>query len=33
VISASSPEELDTFVRGEAARWRKVVIENKITAE
>jgi tripartite-type tricarboxylate transporter receptor subunit TctC len=33
VISASTPEELDTFVRGEAARWRKIVIENKITAE
>ena len=26
-----APEELDRYVRGEEARWRKVVVENKIT--
>jgi tripartite-type tricarboxylate transporter receptor subunit TctC len=30
VVSAGSPEELDAFVRGEEARWRKVVKENNI---
>jgi tripartite-type tricarboxylate transporter receptor subunit TctC len=30
VVSAGTPAELDTFVRGEIARWRKVVTENKI---
>jgi tripartite-type tricarboxylate transporter receptor subunit TctC len=32
LISASTPEEQDAFVRKEAERWRKVVRENKITA-
>ena len=32
-VTAGSPEELDRYVRGEEARWRKVVKENNITAE
>ena len=32
-ISAGSPAELDQFVRGEQARWRKVVHENHIRAD
>ncbi len=30
VISAGKPEELDAYVRGEEARWRKIVRENNI---
>ncbi len=30
VISAGTPAELDEYVRGEEARWRKVVKENNI---
>jgi tripartite-type tricarboxylate transporter receptor subunit TctC len=33
VVSAGPPEELDTYVRGEQALWKKIVIENKITAD
>ena len=33
VISAGPPEELDRYVQGEEARWRKIVTENKITAD
>jgi tripartite-type tricarboxylate transporter receptor subunit TctC len=33
VISTGSPEDLDRYVRGEEARWRKIVTENKITAD
>jgi len=33
VISAGSPAELDAYVRGEEARWRKVVKENNISAD
>lgn len=32
VISAGAPAELDTYVRSEEARWRKIVKENNITA-
>ncbi|HET9652518.1 MAG TPA: tripartite tricarboxylate transporter substrate binding protein [Usitatibacter sp.] len=32
-ISAGSPAELEQFVRGEEARWRKVVRENRIRAD
>ena len=31
VPTPGAPEELDRYVRGEEARWRKIVIENKIT--
>ena len=31
VPTPGAPEELDKYVRGEEARWRKIVIENKIT--
>ena len=30
VISAGTPAELDTYVRAEEARWRKIVRENAI---
>ena len=30
VINAGTPAELDEYVRGEEARWRKVVKENNI---
>ncbi len=33
VISAGSPAELDAYVKGEEARWRKVVKENNIKAD
>lgn len=33
VISAGTPAELDTYVRAEEARWRKIVRENNITAD
>jgi tripartite-type tricarboxylate transporter receptor subunit TctC len=33
VISAGAPGELDTYVRAEEARWRKVVKENNIKLE
>lgn len=33
VVSAGPPEELDTYVRGEEARWRKIVRENSIKAD
>jgi tripartite-type tricarboxylate transporter receptor subunit TctC len=32
IISAGAPGELDTYVRGEEARWKKIVKENNITA-
>ena len=32
-ISAGGPAELDTYVRGEEARWARVVKENGITAD
>ncbi|WP_137918051.1 tripartite tricarboxylate transporter substrate binding protein [Hydrogenophaga sp. 2FB] len=32
VISAGAPAELDSYVRGEEARWRKIVKENNITS-
>ena len=33
VVSAGPPEELDAYVRGEEARWRKIVRENSIKAD
>jgi len=33
VVSAGSPEDLDTYVRAEELRWRKLVTENKIKAD
>jgi tripartite-type tricarboxylate transporter receptor subunit TctC len=33
VISAGTPAELDKYVRGEEARWRKVVKENNLKIE
>jgi tripartite-type tricarboxylate transporter receptor subunit TctC len=33
VITAGSPAELDEFVRGEEARWRRIVKENRIKPE
>ena len=33
VVSAGPPEELDAYVRGEEARWRKIVKENSIKAD
>jgi len=33
VISAGTPAELDSYVRTEEARWRKLVKENNITAD
>jgi tripartite-type tricarboxylate transporter receptor subunit TctC len=32
-ISGGSPEELDTFVRGEETRWRKIVKENNLKSD
>ena len=32
-ISAGAPAELDTYVRGEEARWRRVVKENNIKSD
>lgn len=32
-LRMSSPEELDAFVRADMARWKKIVIENKIAAD
>lgn len=32
VISAGAPAELESYVRGEEARWRKIVKENNITS-
>ena len=32
-VSAGSPQELDTYVHGEEARWRKVVKENNVKAD
>jgi tripartite-type tricarboxylate transporter receptor subunit TctC len=32
IISTGAPAELDTYVRGEEARWKKIVKENNITA-
>lgn len=31
VVTPGTPEEFETFVRGEEIRWRKIVTENKIT--
>ena len=31
IVKGSSPQEFDTYARGEEARWRKVVKDNKIT--
>lgn len=33
VITAGSPAELDTYVRAEEARWRKIVKENNVKPE
>jgi len=33
VISAGAPAELDTYVRGEQARWGRIVRENKLKAD
>lgn len=33
VISAGTPAELDLYVRGEEARWRKIVQENQISLD
>ncbi len=33
VVTPGTPEAFDAFVQGEVARWSKIVIENKITAE
>jgi len=33
VINGGSPEEFDRYAKGEEARWRKVVKENKITTD
>ncbi|MEO8652868.1 MAG: tripartite tricarboxylate transporter substrate binding protein [Ramlibacter sp.] len=33
VVSAGSPSELDAYVRGEEARWGKIVRENNVKAE
>ena len=32
IINAGTPAELDTYVRSEETRWRKIVKENNITA-
>jgi tripartite-type tricarboxylate transporter receptor subunit TctC len=32
-LRPGSPSELDAFVRADMERWRKIVIENKITTE
>jgi len=31
VVKGSTPQEFDTYAKGEEARWRKVVKDNKIT--
>lgn len=31
IATPGAPEELDLYVRAEEARWRKIVVENKIT--
>ena len=33
VVSAGSPDELDTYVRREEARWRSIVKENNVKPE
>jgi tripartite-type tricarboxylate transporter receptor subunit TctC len=33
IIDAGSPADLDTYVHAEIERWKKIVSENKITAE
>lgn len=33
VINGGSPQDFDKYAKGEEARWRKVVKENKITAD
>jgi len=33
VVSAGAPNELDAYVRGEEARWRKIVKENNVKAD
>jgi tripartite-type tricarboxylate transporter receptor subunit TctC len=33
IVKAGSPEEFDAYAKGEEARWRKVVKENRITNE
>ncbi len=33
VIKAGSPKDFDTYAKGEEARWRKVVKENRITTD
>lgn len=33
VISAGAPDELDTYVRGEQARWGRIVKENNLKAD
>jgi tripartite-type tricarboxylate transporter receptor subunit TctC len=32
-VSAGTPQELDAYVRGEEARWRRIVKENNVKAE
>ena len=32
-VSAGTPQELDAYVRGEEARWRRIVRENNVKAE
>jgi len=32
-LNPTGPKELDEFVRADMSRWKKIVIENKITAE
>lgn len=31
IVKGGSPQEFDTYAKGEEARWRKVVKDNKIT--
>ena len=33
VISAGAPAELDTYVRGEQARWGRIVEDNNLKAD
>ena len=33
VVTPGTPEAFDAFVQGELVRWRKIVVENKITMD
>jgi tripartite-type tricarboxylate transporter receptor subunit TctC len=33
VVTPGAPEAFDTFVQGELARWKKIVVENKISMD